>query len=158
MKKSNASIQPVGLIGLGLMGRGIASCLLSHGLEVIAYNRTAARARASIGHIQTALDELVRRRMVPRAAMKNWRDRFRLVRSIEELAPARFVIESVKEDLELKRQIYAQLEGAIAPDAVIASNTSSLPISVLQTGREASGPLSSACTGASRRRSCATWR
>ena len=60
MKKSNASIQPVGLIGLGLMGRGIATCLLSHGLEVIAYNRTAARARASIGHIQTALDELIR--------------------------------------------------------------------------------------------------
>jgi 3-hydroxybutyryl-CoA dehydrogenase len=135
MKKSNASIQPVGLIGLGLMGRGIASCLLSHGLEVIAYNRTAARARASIGHIQTALDELIRRRIVPRAAMKNWRDRFRLVRSLEELAPARVVIESVKEDLELKRQIYHTLEGAIAPDAVIASNTSSLPISILQTGR-----------------------
>jgi 3-hydroxybutyryl-CoA dehydrogenase len=135
MKKSNAPIQPVGLIGLGLMGRGIATCLLSHGLEVIAYNRTAARARASIGHIQTALDELIRRRMVPRAAMKNWRDRFRLVRSIEELAPSRFVIESVKEDLDLKRQIYHTLESAIAPDAVIASNTSSLPISILQAGR-----------------------
>src|SRR5674476_761231 len=93
MKNNNALIQPVGLIGLGLMGRGIASCLLSHGLEVIAYNRTAARARASIGHIQTALDELTRRRIVPRAGVKNWRDRFRLVRSLEELAPARFVID-----------------------------------------------------------------
>jgi 3-hydroxybutyryl-CoA dehydrogenase len=135
MKKSNASIQPVGLIGLGLMGRGIATCLLSHGLEVIAYNRTAARARASIGHIQTALDELIGRRMVPRSVVKNWRDRFRLVRSLEGLAPSRFVIESVKEDLELKRQIYHTLESAIAPDAVIASNTSSLPISILQAGR-----------------------
>ena len=135
MKNNNALIQPVGLIGLGLMGRGIASCLLSHGLEVIAYNRTAARARASIGHIQTALDELTRRRIVPRAGVKNWRDRFRLVRSLEELAPARFVIESVKEDLELKRRIYSAVESAVAPDAVIASNTSSLPISILQTGR-----------------------
>src|SRR5450759_4631444 len=135
MKNNNALIQPVGLIGLGLMGRGIASCLLSHGLEVIAYNRTAARARASIGYIQTALDELTRRRIVPRAGVKNWRDRFRLVRSLEELAAARFVIESVKEDLELKRQIYSEVESAVAPDAVIASNTSSLPISILQAGR-----------------------
>jgi 3-hydroxybutyryl-CoA dehydrogenase len=135
MKKNNGAIQPVGLIGLGLMGRGIASCLLSHGLEVIGYNRTASRARASIAHIQVALDDLIRRRMTPRGAGKNWRDRFHLVSTLEGLAPARFIIESVKEDLELKREIYDAVEGAVAPDAVIASNTSSLPISVLQKGR-----------------------
>ena len=118
------------------MGRGIASCLLSHGLEVIAYNRTAKRAKASVAHIEASLEELVRRKMVPRARIRNWRERFRLVASIAELAPSRFVIESVKEDLELKRQLYAQLEPAVAEDVVIASNTSSLPISVLQSGRK----------------------
>jgi 3-hydroxybutyryl-CoA dehydrogenase len=136
MRTQNVKIQPVGLIGLGLMGRGIASCLLSHGLEVIAYNRTAKRAKASVGHIEASLEELVRRKMVPRARIKNWRERFRLVASIAELAPSPFVIESVKEDLELKRQLYEQLEAAVAEDAVIASNTSSLPISVLQSGRK----------------------
>ena len=73
--------------------------------------------------------------MAPRATGKNWRDRFHLVSTLDGLAPAKFVIESVKEDLELKRQIYDEVEGAVAPDAVIASNTSSLPISVLQKGR-----------------------
>ena len=128
-------IEPVGLIGLGLMGRGIATCLLAHGLEVVAYNRTARRANASVGHIGEALDELVRRKVAPRAKVRGWQKRFHLVRSLEELAPAAFVIESVKEDLELKRQIYDQVEAAVAVDAVIASNTSSLPISVLQAGR-----------------------
>jgi 3-hydroxybutyryl-CoA dehydrogenase len=135
MKRQNVKLEPVGLIGLGLMGRGIASCLLAHGLEVVAYNRTAVRARASVRHIEATLEEMVRRRLLTRAGMRDWRGRFHLVRSIAELAPARFVIESVKEDLVLKRQIYDQLEAAVREDAVISSNTSSLPISVLQTGR-----------------------
>jgi 3-hydroxybutyryl-CoA dehydrogenase len=118
------------------MGRGIASCLLSHGLEVIAWNRTARRARSSVKHIEESLEELARRKIVPRTRVGNWRNRFRVVTSVAELAPARFVIESVKEDLELKRQIYEQLESAVAEEAVIASNTSSLPISVLQNGRK----------------------
>src|SRR5690242_5897375 len=124
MKSRDGSIQPVGLIGLGLMGRGIASCLLSHGLEVIAYNRTASRARASIGHIGAAIDELVRRRIVRRSAVKEWRSRFHLVSALDALGRARFVIESVKEDLALKREIYDVVERAVAPDAVISSNTS----------------------------------
>jgi 3-hydroxyacyl-CoA dehydrogenase len=128
-------IQPVGLIGLGLMGRGIASCLLSQGLEVVAYNRTASRARESIPHIDQALRELVRRRIMPAAGIRDWRRRFRLVASIAELAPCRFVVESVKEELPLKRQIYDELEQAVPARTVIASNTSSLPITVLQAGR-----------------------
>ena len=136
MKRQKQNSEPVGLIGLGLMGRGIASCLLAHGLEVVAYNRTASRARASVGHIEETLLEMVRRRLLTRAGMRGWRDRFRLVRSIAELAPACFVIESVKEDLALKRQIYDELEEAVRDEAVISSNTSSLPITVLQNGRK----------------------
>lgn len=127
--------QPVGLIGLGLMGRGIAACLLSHGLEVIAYNRTAARARASVRHIDQALRELVRRGVVPAARVRNWRRRFQLVDTISKMAPCRFAIESVREDLGLKREIFDELEQAVPPGTVIASNTSSFPITLLQAGR-----------------------
>ncbi len=127
-------IEPVGLIGLGLMGRGIASCLLAHGLEVIAFNRTARRARQSLPHIGRALDELTRRKLAPRRCVRDWRDRFRLAGSLSDLAPCGFVIESVKEDLPLKQQIFSELETALRPAAVIASNTSSLPITVLQAG------------------------
>jgi 3-hydroxybutyryl-CoA dehydrogenase len=131
----SAQVQPVGLIGLGLMGRGIAACLLAHGLEVIAYNRTAARARESKTHIDRALRELARRGIAPRERAAGWKQRFRVVPSIAGLQPCGFVIESVKEDLALKREIYGELESAVGPRAVIASNTSSLPITALQTGR-----------------------
>ena len=134
--KAASQVEPVGLIGLGLMGRGIASCLLSQGLEVVAYNRTASRARESLPHIDEALRELARRKIVPRGRLAGWRKRFHLVTSVGELAPCRFVIESVKEDLRLKHAIYKELEDAVGPGAVISSNTSSLPISALQAGRK----------------------
>jgi 3-hydroxybutyryl-CoA dehydrogenase len=129
-------LQPVGLIGLGLMGRGIASCLISQGLDVVAYNRTTGRARESVSHIDGALQELARRTIIPRSRIRDWKRRFHLVTSISELTQCRFIIESVKEDLALKREIYAELEENVRADAVIASNTSSIPITVLQTGRK----------------------
>jgi 3-hydroxybutyryl-CoA dehydrogenase len=57
------NIEPVGLIGLGLMGRGIATCLLANGFEVIAYNRTARRATAAVRHNQRTREERVRRKV-----------------------------------------------------------------------------------------------
>lgn len=133
--RERKQIEPVGLIGLGLMGRGIASCLLSQGLEVMAYNRTARRAQDSIPHIEKALRELVGRKLAPAGRLREWKRKFHLVGSVGELSPCRFVIESVKEDLPLKRRIYGELEAAVPARTVIASNTSSLPITVLQAGR-----------------------
>lgn len=134
--KSSNQVEPVGIVGLGLMGRGIASCLLAQGLEVIAYNRTASRARTGLSHIDHSLRELARRRIIPARRYRDWRKRLMLAGSLGDLAPCRFVIESVKEDLALKRGIYDELESAVAPTAIIASNTSSIPITVLQAGRK----------------------
>ena len=129
-------IEPVGLIGLGLMGRGIAACLVARGVEVIAYNRTASRAQESVRHIGDALGELARRRMVSRSRTRDWKRRFHVVAALDQLQSCGFVIESVKEDLDLKRRIYGEVEAVVSARAVIASNTSSLPITVLQSGRK----------------------
>jgi len=126
---------PVGLVGLGLMGQGIASCLLARGFHVVAYNRTASRAQASLKHIGHALDELARRKVVPRSAIADWKKRYRLTDSIAGLRECFFVVETVKEDPALKQEIYDQLEEAVKARTVIASNTSSIPITLLQKGR-----------------------
>jgi 3-hydroxybutyryl-CoA dehydrogenase len=135
MTSTRKQIEPVGLIGLGLMGRGIASCLLANGLEVVGFNRTVSRAQESVDHIDEALRELVRRKVVGKEKIRGWKRRYRLVDSLAGLKPCRFVIESVKEDLVLKRQIYDELEAVVSPRAIISSNTSSLPITLLQAGR-----------------------
>ncbi len=131
-KSRNPEIDRVGLVGLGLMGRGIATCLLAHGFSVVGYNRTAKRAKESVHHVAEALEELVRKKVVPRSRLKGWQDRFALVRSVAELGPCPFVIESVAEDLGLKRRIFDELEKAASREAVIATNSSSFPITLLQ--------------------------
>ena len=66
-KTKEPAVDKVGLVGLGLMGRGIATCLLANGLEVVAWNRTASRARAAAkaieGHVQEVEVVVPRRRV-----------------------------------------------------------------------------------------------
>ena len=126
-------LQPVGLVGFGLMGQGIATCLLSHGLPVRVYDadrRTYTRGQANI---DAALADLVRRRLMKAALRKNWRDRLQCVASFDAFAPCPLVIESVPEKLDLKQQLFRELEAIVSPRAILASNTSSLPISLLQS-------------------------
>ena len=127
---------PVGLIGLGLLGRGIATCLLAQGAHVVAYSRSEETRRESLPHIGRALRELVQRGIVPAMRMRDWRKRYQLVGTLAGLAPCRFLIESVKEEFSLKWTIFEDLENIVTPDTVIASNTSSIPISALQAGLE----------------------
>ncbi|MBT3379893.1 MAG: 3-hydroxyacyl-CoA dehydrogenase family protein [Lentisphaerae bacterium] len=128
-----AGVGTVGLVGLGLMGRGIAACLLSHGMRVVAFNRTAERARKAREFIANAMDEVVARGVAEAETVADWAERFTIVPAIDGLAECPFVVESVKEDIVLKRDLFGQLEACLAADAVIASNTSSFPLTMLQS-------------------------
>jgi len=118
------------------MGRGIAACLIARGFRVYAYNRTHERAQQAHAHIGAVLRDLARRRIIPQARLRNWESRFHFVRSLHELAHCPFIIESLREELKLKSHIFDQLENVASPEAVISSNTSSLPVALLQKGRK----------------------
>lgn len=124
---------PVGLIGLGLLGRGIATCLLAQGAKVVAYSRSAETRNETVPHVEHALAELVKRGIVPPTRVRDWKKRFTLVDTLQDLAECKFLIESVKEDYTLKCTIFEDLENIVTPDTVIASNTSSIPITALQS-------------------------
>ena len=134
-KAAPPAVDRVGLLGLGLMGRGIATCLLIHGIEVVAYNRSAARRRAAPRQIGGHVDEVVRRKVRRRGQVRGWENRLTVTARAEDLADCPFIIETVAEDLQLKRDLYDRVEAVVAAGAVIASNTSSIPVKVLQAGR-----------------------
>lgn len=129
------SVQRIGIVGLGLMGRGIASCLLANGFEVVGCDISATQRKGSLRHISHALTELHKRKLLPARRLADWQQQYHVVTSPEGLAECALVIESVAEDLELKRGIYTRLESILPAKAIIASNTSSLPITSLQQGR-----------------------
>jgi 3-hydroxybutyryl-CoA dehydrogenase len=125
----------VGVAGLGLLGRGIAACLLGHGYRVIAFTRQEATHAEARKYIGRAIDDLIQRAGFPASLDQDWPERFIPVRSCEPLAECEFLIESVLEDIAAKHELYDQLETLLGPAVPIASNTSALPISRLQQAR-----------------------
>ncbi len=118
----------LGIVGAGTMGAGIAQIAAECGLDVLvhdplegAYDR--ARQRIS-GFLRRRIEkgELSEGQAVAALA------RVRRAQSIGDLAAASLVIEAVPEDLELKRSIFRDLDAQTAPDAILATNTSSLAV------------------------------
>ncbi len=126
----------IGIAGLGLLGRGIAACLLGHGFRVIAFTRQESTHAEARKYIERAIEDLIQRAGFPASLAQEWHERFVPVRSCEPLGQCEFVIESVVEDLAAKHAFYDEIESLLAPEVPIASNTSALPITRLQQGRK----------------------
>jgi 3-hydroxybutyryl-CoA dehydrogenase len=127
-------INTIGIIGLGLMGQGIASCLIRYGFHVIAYSRTASREQETLVHIKDSFGRLLARNIITETEIEGWEGRFRFVNALEKMGDCQFVIETVGESLELKKKIYNTIESVVENDVIIATNTSGIPISMLQEG------------------------
>lgn len=124
----------IGVVGLGLLGRGIAACLLARGFRVVAVVPTAAEHAGALPILEPMIDELARQ-AAPSAELHSWRNRLSQVTQWAPLADCSFVIESVNEDLVLKQSVFDEIERVVGDEVVIASNTSAIPISVLQQSR-----------------------
>ena len=130
------NIKTVGVAGLGLLGRGIAACLLGHGCRVVAFTRREATHDEAKKYIAQAINDLVDRAGFPEDLLQEWSERYEPVTSLNPMADCEFVIESVIEDMGTKQEVFDQLESLVGAHVPIASNTSALPISHLQRGRK----------------------
>lgn len=126
----------IAVAGVGLLGRGIAATHLAHGFRVIAYDPSPDARQAALHHIPLDLHDLVEHGGFPASLLSEWASRYVQATSLADFAPADFVYESVIEDLRVKQSVYDQLENILGPGIPIASNTSAIPISVLQRDRK----------------------
>ncbi len=132
MNENKKEINTIGIVGLGLMGQGIASCFIRYGFNVIAYSRTVAREQETLNHISGSFRKLIDRNILSEANVTAWEDRFKYVNSLKGMGDCQFIIETVGESLELKGKIYREIEALVEKDVVIATNTSGISISLLQ--------------------------
>ncbi len=121
----------VGVIGAGTMGRGIAQVAAVGGCAVKLFDADAAAAKDAAAFIGKMLDRAVERGRMEAADAETARGRIEIVDSAAGLAPCAVVIEAVVEDLEVKRRVFAELETIVAEDAILASNTSSLSVTLI---------------------------
>ncbi|MGA0559663.1 3-hydroxyacyl-CoA dehydrogenase family protein [Larkinella sp. VNQ87] len=123
----------IGTVGLGLMGSSIATCLLAAGHEVISLVKDIAQADEARARILSYLQQLQEEGLLsapPEAVLQ----RITVTDDVTQLAGLEVVIESIIENVAEKKRVYEQLETVLSPTAIIGSNTSAIPVSVLQSG------------------------
>ena len=125
----------IGIAGLGLLGRGIAACCVAYDLRVVAYTRPDCPHEEAEAYIAGAIDELIERAGFAAGLADSWRENYTPVDSLAEFCQCDFVIESVTEDFEIKQEVFDRLEEVLGAEVPIGSNTSAIPISLLQEPR-----------------------
>lgn len=123
----------VGVFGAGMMGAGIAYVSACAGVEVVLKDINLAAAEKGKAHSATLLDKKVSRGQLTAEQREATLARIHPTQSDADLAGCDLIIEAVFEDRELKAKVSAAAQNVVGPDAVIASNTSTLPISGLAT-------------------------
>jgi len=121
----------IGVVGAGLMGVGIATRFAQHGYASAIYDVSAERVDATLGVAAAILDELLGAGRITADARASALRLLQPTHDLSDLASARFVIEAVPENLEIKHATYRELEALIADDAIIGSNTSGFPPDLL---------------------------
>jgi 3-hydroxybutyryl-CoA dehydrogenase len=122
------SIQRVGIIGSGIMGSGIAEVAARAGHEVVLRSRKQETADDMVQRLQRSLDKQVEKGRLEAAERDAVLGRVSATSSLTDLADCDLVIESVVEDLAIKRDLFAELDKTVKPDAILATNTSTLPV------------------------------
>ena len=122
-------IERVGVVGGGQMGAGIAEVCLRAGVDVVVHEPTDELAAAAAERIRSSLDRGVERGKLDPSERDAAMARLGVTSDLGAMADRHLVIEAVTEDEELKRRIFGDLDGIVkANDAVLATNTSSIPI------------------------------
>jgi 3-hydroxybutyryl-CoA dehydrogenase len=124
-------IEHIGVIGAGTMGNGIAQVCAMAGLRVTMVDINDAAVQRGLATLAGSLDRLVKKDKLTQAERDAALARVSGSTRYEDLAGAQLVIEAATENLELKLRILTQLDGLLAPEAVIGTNTSSISITQL---------------------------
>ncbi|MDC3331999.1 3-hydroxybutyryl-CoA dehydrogenase [Ilumatobacter sp.] len=121
-------IKKVGILGSGIMGSGLAEVVARAELEVIVRSRTQAGADAVLHKVDSGLARHVAKGRLTEDERQAILGRISVTDHLGQLADCDLVIESVVEDLEVKRALFGELEQIVKPEGILATNTSTLPV------------------------------
>jgi 3-hydroxybutyryl-CoA dehydrogenase len=125
------NVQQIGVIGAGPMGVGIAQVCALAGLDVLLHDRDTQRLLQVRMRAEESLRRQIKHGAFTRAQANAALDRIQTSDQLRSLRTCDVVIESVNEDEEVKRALYADLKGVLKPDAILATDTSSISITRL---------------------------
>ncbi len=140
-KKSRYEFTKVGIVGCGILGQEISRMVSAHGIEVIFIEISEEKIQAALNSLATELDAMIGRWGMTESEKRAILSRIKGTMNYEDLEGADIVIESVKSrsresSVDLRKRIFREVEKYIDPDAIIATNSTTLVITEMSSELE----------------------
>ena len=126
----------VGVVGLGTMGAGIAQVCIQAGLETVGREVSSELGERARGRIEHFLSRGVEKGRLTAAERDAALERLQITTGLSDLEGCDVVVEAIVEELEAKQALFHELEQVVARDAILATNTSALPVTEIARGTE----------------------
>lgn len=121
----------IAIIGNGTMGQGLVQSIAQHGFQVVMKGRSKESLDKAMGRLNASFDKLVAKGKMDRSAADGYLANIKASQDFADVADADLIIEVLAEDMEIKKEQLRKLDGIAKPDAILATNTSSLSITEL---------------------------
>src|SRR5918995_3504803 len=139
MRRMARDSKTIGVVGLGTMGAGITEVFARNGYTVVGVEIDDDGVARGRQHLEHSTARAVARGKLSEDEAKTLHDRVSFATSLEELKDADLVVEAVVESLEVKKQIFKQLDEIVSQDTILATNTSSLSVTEISTANSRPG-------------------
>jgi 3-hydroxybutyryl-CoA dehydrogenase len=139
MTSTPREFRSIGVVGLGTMGAGIAEVFARNGYSVVGVEQTDESLERGRQHIEHSTGRAVKRGKLSEADQKALVDRIELTTSLDAVKACDFVVEAIIEQLPLKQELFRRLDAIVGPDAILATNTSSLSVTEIGTATSRPG-------------------
>ena len=133
MTSTGRDFSSIGVIGLGTMGAGIAEVFARNGYRVVGVEVTDESLERGRQHVQHSTDRAVKRGKLAEEDQKALVERITFTTNLSDVKDCSLVVEAVVEHLDVKQELFRQLDSVVGPDAVLATNTSSLSVTEIST-------------------------
>ncbi len=121
-------IKIFGVIGAGQMGSGIAQVAAQSGYEVVMHDIKDEFVARGKTNIEKSLEKMVQKEKMSPAQKKEYLDRIRTTTTLSEMKSVEFLVEAATENVALKLDLFSKLDGIVAKESILATNTSSISI------------------------------
>src|SRR4029079_1905455 len=127
------TFRTIGVVGLGTMGAGIAEVFARNGFSVLGVEVNDEGLERGRQHLEHSTGRAVSRGKLSEEDQRALLERVTFTTSMKDLADADFVVEAVVESIGVKKSIFRDLEAIVKPEAILATNTSSLSVTEIST-------------------------
>nr|WP_269117296.1 3-hydroxyacyl-CoA dehydrogenase [Psychrobacter sp. Ps6] len=125
------TVNTLAIVGTGIMGMGIAQIAAQAGIQVFLYDAKVGAAEQGRQSLQAMLEKLTAKGKFSDDELQAMLSNLIVVQELSQIATAEIVVEAIIENLDIKKQLFAQLESVVTADTILATNTSSLSVTAI---------------------------